>query len=241
MPLDENTRRYYLDAMGIQCWQEIAGEQVVLDGEVAPSLDGEQIDSSVDVSTGNNKEVVTWDKLETSIKHCELCALHKTRNQSVINISGSKKQPSALMFVLLAPDNNGVLLSEQAKSLFEKMLAAINISIHDVAITSLLKCSVPENHTVLEQEIVACNNHLKQQIQLVNPKQLIVLGDVASHCLLQKKLAFDDLRLNCNQAQSMVNGVPLFVSYSPEELLLNPEHKRKAWADLQQIQKEIGC
>jgi len=233
--IDENTRRYYLDVMGIQCWQQLGDDQSAPPAE--QSLENNQL---VNASTD---AAVNWSQLETSIGQCELCSLHQTRNELTSNISvaGTGNKNSSLMFVVLSPGAQGVLLSDRANALFEKMLAAINISIDEVYLSSLLKCSVPENHTISAQEIASCRQFLKQQIQLVQPKQLVVLGDTAVRCLLQKNLSIDDLRDSCNQSQISIEDVSLSVSYSPEELLLQPENKRKAWNDLQRLQKIMAA
>jgi len=121
------------------------------------------------------------------------------------------------------------------------MLAAINVAIDDVYITSLLKCSVPATHTVSTTELHHCNDYLKQQIKSVQPKLVIVLGETAARCMLQSTMTLDDLRAttNINEKNTEYESIPLFVSYSPQELLNAPAGKRKAWSDLQQIQKII--
>lgn len=224
-PLDENTRRYYLDAMGIQCW--------------------ELLTDAVDSDTG-------FQLLETDVQGCVKCQLHTTRKQAIV---GRGNQFADLMFVLLSPDamddESGILCGGDAGDLFAKMLAAINVSIDAVYITSLLKCSVPALHTVSTSEIHHCKDYLKQQIQLVQPKLLIVLGETAARCLLQKDASIDELRAMINAdvtadmfasataAPHHFESIPLFVSYSPQELVRQSDNKRKAWQDLQQIQKII--
>jgi len=234
-PLDENTRRYYLDVMGIQCWQ---------------SLDSQQVsNASADPIVEQGNEDVTavgWPQLEDSIRQCDQCALHKTRKQALV---GRGNQSAELMFVVLSPsdrdDEKGDICSDAVNDLFSKMLAAIDINIDDVYITSLLKCAVPANHTISPKEIRSCDDHLKQQIQLIRPRLLVVLGETAVRCLLQKNLSIDDFRAmnpglgNLGQ-QYQVESIPVFVSYSPDELLQQVEDKRKAWSDLQLLQKIIN-
>lgn len=247
--LDENARRYYLEMMGIQCWQS-------LDSQKQQAVEQKlQQRSDRDVASSLNKqEIINWPQLESSIQQCKKCALHKTRKQT---ITGRGNQSADLMFILMSPDSAddeaGVLCSSEAKELLDKMLAAINVSINDVYITSLLKCTVPAQHTISPAEIQQCNNYLKQQIQLVQPELFVVLGAAAIQCVLQKDLPLDDFRTKINAEiktgvstgnalttnQYQFESVPLFVSYSPRELLQNPENKRKAWFDLQQLQKII--
>ena len=237
---NENTRRYYLDVMGIQCWQLRNTEDSLVEDRQAleqdPQATGNRDVISAEIVTeGNN-----WPQLETAIQQCEQCQLSATRKQA---IAGRGNQSAELMFVLLAPgssdDEAGALCSGEANDLFSKMLAAINVPIEDVYITSLLKCKVSARHTVSPQEIKQCHIYLKQQIQLIQPKLLIVLGETAIRCLLQKSLSLDDFRAMNAESQYQIESVPLFVSYSPQELLQQAESKRKAWADLQQLQKLI--
>lgn len=238
--LDENTRRYYLDVMGVQCWQLLD----IDDQQVAEPIDeSREVDKDV-VSAQPVGNDISWPQLDTAIQQCGKCPLHETREQSV---TGRGRQSAELMFVLLSPEINGeaagVLLTAEADDLFSKMLSAIKLSMDDVYITTLLKCAVPAQHTVTPYELKQCNDYLKQQVRLVQPKQLIVLGETATRCLLQKNSTLDDFREQVNAAAQPGNtfeSVPLFVSYSPQELLLQPENKRKAWLDLQQLQKKIG-
>jgi len=231
--LDENTRRYYLDMMGIQCWESIDSQQK-----------SENQDDILIVEDNTDVVAVNYLQIEETIQQCTKCDLHKTRKQA---LAGRGNQSAELMFVVLSPgtsdDASGVICGGEANVLFSKMLAAIDININDVYLSSLLKCVVPMNHTVAPKEIQSCNDYLKQQIQLMQPKLLVVLGETAIRCLLQKDLSIDEYRVMNNaiplERYSQLESIPLFVSYSPEELMQQPENKRKAWSDLQQLQKII--
>lgn len=226
-PIDENTRRYYLDVMGVQCWESI---------KPAVQTDDLKTDRSV-----NNIELNVIS-LGDTIQQCDKCQLHEQRKQA---LPGRGRQSAELMFVLLSPDEHDdaalMICSGEANDLLTKMLAAINVSIDDVYITSLLKCCVPATHTVSTTELHQCKNYLKQQVRLVEPKLLIVLGKTAASCMLQQDVLIDELRAATNTVEQckQFESVPLFVSYSPRELLQQPDNKRKAWLDLQQIQKII--
>ena len=243
--LDENTRRYYLDVMGVQCWQLLdSGDQQT------KTQESEQVNHAIEINTDVDSDQAVskhldWPLLDTAIQQCNKCPLHKTRKQV---LSGKGSQSAELMFVLLSPgmDDGLDLLSAEANELLSKMLSAINLSIDEVYITSLLKCGVPAQHTVSPFEIQQCNAYLKQQIQLIRPKLVVVLGETAIRCMLQQDSALDDFRQQINvdtqtdtAAVNKFESVPLFVSYSPQELLQQSENKRKAWLDLQQLKKLI--
>ena len=253
--MDESTRRYYLDAMGIQCWQLIEQSIEQSIEEVQPEVQPETqhstqavAETSVDYSTGTDAVPTSetgWSKIDSDINQCTLCQLHKSRKQP---LTGRGNQSADIMFVMLSAspddDETGILCSGESEMLFSKMLSAINISFEDVYITSLLKCSVPLNHTVSPKEIQSCNKYLKQQIQLIKPKLLVILGETAIQCLMQKNLSLDEYRdmyngVVKNEATQQLDSVPLFVSYSPQDLILNPDNKRKAWSDLQRLQELV--
>jgi uracil-DNA glycosylase family 4 len=228
LPIDENTRRYYLDVMGIQCWESKNSTEELVDGAgLAEASDG---------------DVVSFDALDDAVQQCEQCSLHGNRKQA---ITGRGSLSAELMFILLGPDESddkaAMICSGEADILLTKMLAAINVSVNDVYVTSLLKCAVPATHTVSTTELHHCKHHLKQQIRLIKPKLLVVLGEITARCMLQESLSLDDLRsvANVDVGQKQFEGVPLVISYSPQELMQQPDSKRKAWSDLQQIQKII--
>ena len=230
--LDENTRRYYLDVMGVQCWQSLE--------PVAQQDDDRQVEPEAE--SAGDVSVTGWMQLEQDIQACQQCALHKTRKQA---LSGRGNQSADLMFVLLAPDasddSNGQVCSDAAGDLFTRMLAAIDIDIDDVYISSILKCALPASHTVTPKEILSCTGYLKRQVQLIRPELIVVLGETAIRCLLQKDLDIDDYRAmnpgrDSKDQPYQFESVPLFVTYSPHDLLQQVENKRKAWSDLQQLQ-----
>jgi DNA polymerase len=107
-----------------------------------------------------------------------------------------------------------------------------------------LKCAVPASHTISPKQIRSCNEYLKQQVQLIRPGIIVVLGETAVRCLLQENLAIDDFRaMNPDKDRKELHyqfeSVPLFVTYSPQDLLKQVENKRKAWSDLQQLQAMV--
>lgn len=233
--LDENIRRYYLDTMGVQCWQTL--------------VPGRTAGQPLSATTEPVVVTETALSLGQRVASCRLCDLYRTRRQPIV---GRGSQQADLLFVLSAPapadDEAGELCGGEAGELFRKMLAAIDISIDDVYITTLLKCAVPENHTILPTEMNACGAYLQQQVAQMQPRLIIVLGETAAQCLLQKNQTLDELRETINPvirewkqtSPYQYEARPVLVSYSPHELLLQTQNKRKAWADLQLLQSLLA-
>jgi uracil-DNA glycosylase family 4 len=245
---NELLRQYYLDQMGIQCWQLLAGQNPLPGHDASVTAAAVEDHSISEISTAANSpgDDSGLAELEQQIAHCQQCDLHASRTQA---IAGRGTEPARLMILLFAPtaedDRAGKVCSGQQGQLLQKMLAAINLPITSVYITSLLKCRVNKTHTVTPAELGACQGYLDRQIQLIDPEIILVMGEAAARCLLQDTAPLDSLREQVNadgavKARKNYRSKRLLVTYSPEELIDEPVNKRKAWNDLQLLQNQLG-
>jgi len=231
----------YLDAMGIQCWQsryqhqpeehviEITTEQVAGPEVVSPS---ETIDVAV------VKETNEWLALESSVASCTSCELHQTRTSAV---AAEGDHEARFVFISTAPASDAEaaqkLLAKEASRLFTNMLRSIDIDRQQIYFTSLLKCQLPDNREPRTTEIVCCEEYLRSQIDLVKPELIVALGETAAQHLIVSKKPLDDLRGSVYRYHS----IPLVVMPHPDDLLLNPQDKRKAWHDLLSIKQKYNA
>ena len=231
--MDEQLRRYYLDQLGIQCWQS-ATEQVA-----GP------VDEVVDTGSLSTAAASPAPSLEQAVLGCTACSLHRHREQA---LPGRGDADAEVLVLLPHPsvedDRAGSLCGGEQGALLEKMLAAIGLSFGQVYITSLLKCAVPARHTIMPVEIDQCRAHLDAQISTIRPGHILVLGELTARCLFQQDRTLDDFRRDINGGRDVVMGVykdiRLLASYSPQELLERPACKRKAWQDLQLLQARLA-
>ncbi len=232
--MSETLRRYYLSAMGIQSWVKV---NTTAEHAAVPALSRQEaVEHQPKQPSG-----ITVATLAEQVAQCRRCSLSAAAAQRRIGLGS---QTANLMLIFIAPDtvavekNAGKFLAAESEFLLEKMLHAIELDSHDVYITSLLKCPVPAsdntaNPAISSAEIEACRPWLNQQIKQIKPQMLLVMGLTVAQCLLQTTGGQDDLRLH----QHDYAGVPVVVSYAVKDLLENPPQKRKAWADLQYLQK----
>src|SRR5256886_10139024 len=84
------------------------------------------------------------------------------------------------MIVGEAPGFNGYSQGEPfvgaAGKLLDTLLARIGLGRADVYITNVLKCRPPMNRDPMPNEAEACSPYLKQQVELVQPKVVLILG-----------------------------------------------------------------
>ena len=200
----------YLAIMGIQYWQEKRS-----------------------ISLASPQQTEKLISLCALAARCTACVLHKTRTQTVF---GAGNPDADLMLISVAPgfyeDQKGEPIAGQAGQLLDLMLQAIGLHRQAVYLTTLLKCRLPDNRSASIDEINQCNGFLTQQIALVQPKVILVLGHTAAQHLLNLQTPLEQLR---GKWHSYATQIPLRVTYHPADLLLHPKDKRKAWQDLQQV------
>jgi len=73
-------------------------------------------------------------------------------------------------------DRQGEPFVGAAGKLLDTLLGRISFSRSDVYITNVLKCRLPMNRDPMPNEAEACSPYLKQQLDLVKPKVVLILG-----------------------------------------------------------------
>lgn len=81
-------------------------------------------------------------------------------------------------------DRQGEPFVGAAGKLLDTLLARIGMSRADVYIANVLKCRPPMNRDPMPNEAEACSPYLSQQLRLIKPKVLLILGRHALERLL---------------------------------------------------------
>ena len=105
----------------------------------------------------------------------------------------------------------------------------ININLENIYTTSLLKCEIFEKID-LNEEIKNCKNYLLKQIEILEPKLIITLGDVYKY-ILNDTTSLSKLRGKIFK----FNNIDLIPIYHPDTLLRNPSLKIDTFTDLKKI------
>jgi DNA polymerase len=118
--------------------------------------------------------------LHEIIRSCRLCPLHETRTNAV---PGEGPTNAQLFFVGEAPgaqeDETGRPFVGRSGKLLISMIEEIGLSRADVFISSILNCRPPKNRTPKRLEIELCRPYVEKQIELINPRIIVLLGRVA--------------------------------------------------------------
>ncbi len=142
-----------------------------------------------------------------------------------------------MIFVGEAPgrdeDLQGVPFVGRAGKLLTKMIEAMGLKREQVYICNVLKDRPPENRTPLPEEMEACLPFLQEQIRIVQPKVICVLGSIAAKALIGPFVSITKIRGERHEYL----GIPLIPTFHPAYLLRNPPAKKEAWEDLKKVMK----
>ena len=124
-------------------------------------------------------------KVKQNVIKCTKCELSKTRTNSV---PGKGDFKSDVIFVGEAPgkneDKNGEPFIGVAGKKLSAALEGAGVSRDKVYITNIVKCRPPKNRVPKTNERETCQDYLKQEIAIIKPKLICILGNTAFNSLL---------------------------------------------------------
>ena len=125
------------------------------------------------------------EKIKQNVIECTKCELSKTRINSV---PGKGNFRSNVIFVGEAPgkneDKNGEPFIGVAGKKLSAALENAGIARDEVYITNIVKCRPPKNRVPTTNERSTCQEYLKQEISIIKPKIICILGNTAFNSLL---------------------------------------------------------
>ncbi len=134
-------------------------------------------------------------ELRQEAASCRACGLAETRTQVVFGFGAFDAD---IMFVGEAPGRNEDLQGEPfvgaAGKLLDCLLTEIGVERDDVYIANVLKCRPPGNRDPRIDEIDACKEYLRVQMELIDPRVVVPLGNFATKLLLKRNVGITRLR-----------------------------------------------
>ena len=125
------------------------------------------------------------EDIKQNVTNCTKCDLCKTRTNSV---PGKGNFKSDVIFVGEAPgrneDKNGEPFVGVAGKKLSVALDEAGISRESVYITNVVKCRPPKNRVPSTDERETCKEYLKQEISIIKPKIICILGNTAFNSIL---------------------------------------------------------
>ncbi len=204
--------------------------------------------------TKEKKHYIDKVPLEPNNKESALKQLYKQIETSDCNLKdiatnlvfSDGNKDSNIMLIGEAPDVDEDKLGKpfvgQAGKLLNKMFQNIGlIRSKNFYVTNVVFWRPPGNRPPNKNEINICLPFTKLHIKIINPKLIVLLGNVAAQSILNTDSSIGFLRkkdLFYTDEKNKLN-IPVKSTFHPAYLLRNPIEKKKVWEDLLKISDYI--
>lgn len=176
-----------------------------------------------------------WEDLMQSIQGCQKCKLCRQRKNIVF---GQGNTNADIMFIGEGPgadeDEQGIPFVGKAGQLLNTALIAMGIKREDVYIANIVKCRPPQNRNPESDEAQACMDYLRNQVILVKPKIIVLLGKVALNNILGSQYVITTARGIWVEKK----GILYMPTYHPAALLRDNSKKIDFWKDLKSVKQK---
>jgi DNA polymerase len=183
-----------------------------------------------------SKRAGRLEELAAQIRVCVKCPLCESRTLAV---PGDGKPTAKVMIIGEAPgkeeDESGHPFVGSAGRFLNHVLEGTGLDRSDFFITNTVKCRPPGNRTPKKLEVETCtSNYLFEQIELINPKLIVLLGGVAAKKMLGVK--------SINEARGKViehEGRRYLVGYHPAVRFYREDLGQKVKEDFARLKREV--
>ena len=186
----------------------------------------------------NKNKSIELEKLKQNISNIKNCLLKKNATNLVFADGNSDAK---IMLIGEGPganeDKEGIPFVGRAGQLLDKMLAAIDLNRNKVYITNVVNFRPPDNRKPTPEEINRYLPFLKEHIQIINPKILVLLGSTALNALIGDEIVISKARGKWISKKIGNTSINIIASFHPAFLMRQPEQKKLAWIDLKMIKK----
>ena len=178
-------------------------------------------------------------KLKNKIHNIKNCELKKSATNLVF---GDGNINAKIMIIGEGPgaqeDAAGIPFVGRAGKLLDKMLNAIQLDRSKVYISNVVNYRPPENRRPTEIEIKRYLPYLKNHIEIINPKILVLLGSTALNTLIGNEIVISKARGKWIQKEIGKIKPWIIASFHPAFLMRQPEQKKLSWIDLKMIREK---
>ncbi|MBS5720762.1 MAG: uracil-DNA glycosylase [Clostridium sp.] len=178
-----------------------------------------------------------WEELEEVVKQCRKCRLCETRKNVVFGVGNREAD---IMFIGEGPgadeDAQGEPFVGKAGKLMNMAFDMLGIKREEVYIANIVKCRPPNNRNPQDDEAENCLDYLRNQVILVKPKIIVLLGSVALKNVLGKEYGITASRGKWLERK----GILYMPTWHPAALLRDENKKIDFIKDLKQVIKRYN-
>lgn len=209
--MSTDLNQYYLQQMGIQVW----------------------------IERPVNSVLIKLSELERRVSSCVDCGWLQNPAKSVF---GRGNSSAKLMIIGDAPgvvdEQEGKPFAGRTGAFLNRMLSSIGLTEEDVYMTNVLKCRQSSDSSLdQKEEINLCHRHLGEQIALIDPDIILILGSLAGQLILKTGESLKMLRGKPHH----YGEIPCVPSFHPDYLLQNPRDKKDAYNDWLDVKRMLSA
>ena len=123
----------------------------------------------------------------------------------------------------------------KAGKLMNMAFEGIGIKREEVYIANIVKCRPPSNRNPEKDEAEACMDYLRNQVLLVKPKIIVLLGSVALKNILGQEYGITSARGKWVQKKE----IKYMPTWHPAALLRDESKKIDFWKDLKMVKEKM--
>ena len=174
-------------------------------------------------------------EIAAEIRQCTRCPLSRTRKNAV---PGAGPANAEIMCIGEGPGHHeneqGLPVVGASGKFLSQLLQDGDVPRETVFITNVVKCRPPGNRDPQPEELLACNNYLERQIEVIDPLIIITLGRVSM------ARYFDNARISSIHGEPVWHSGRLIVPmYHPAAALHQPNLRQVIAHDFARLKEMI--
>ena len=181
------------------------------------------------------KDTLSLKIIQEKVKTCTKCDLCNARKNAV----PGKGNPNAeIVFIGEAPGKSEDLSGEPfigtAGKRLNNALENVGLTRNSVYITNIVKCRPPKNRIPNDLEKAMCSNYLEDELAIINPKIICLLGNTPYYSILGGK----EISKNHGKFVSKDNRV-YFITFHPAATIYNQKLVNVFKNDIEKLVKKL--
>ena len=179
----------------------------------------------------------TLEEINEEVKKCTKCGLCEKRTNTVF----ADGNPNAkIMFIGEGPggdeDKQGIPFVGKAGQLMNQAFKGLGIERDKIYIANIVKCRPPGNRTPTKAEANSCLDYLRNQVMLVKPEIIVLMGNTALKNILGEQYGITSSRGKWVEKK----GIKYMSTFHPAALLRDDSKKIDFWNDLKLVIAECN-
>jgi uracil-DNA glycosylase len=175
------------------------------------------------------------DRIAKEIENCQICKQDKIGKA----VPGEGDPDANIVFLGEAPGKQEAATGRpfigRAGKLLRSLIKEVGLKDEDVYITSPVKY-LPKYVTPKPADIEHGRLHLFKQLEIIKPKVVVLLGNVASQAVLREKFPIAKIHGKIIKQ----DGITYLITYHPAAPLYNPNVKRDLVKDFEKLKNIIN-